>query len=66
LDPFFGSGTVGVVCQELGRDFIGIELHPEYVSLADKRLSRAARKADIFNELWQKTARPVSTHAPSR
>jgi site-specific DNA-methyltransferase (cytosine-N4-specific) len=65
LDPFFGSGTVGVVCQELGRDFIGIELHPEYVSLADKRLSRVARKADISNELWQKIARPASTHTPS-
>jgi len=50
LDPFFGSGTVGVVCQELQRNFIGIELHPEYVSLADKRLSCAAREAGMFNE----------------
>jgi len=39
LDPFFGSGTVGVVCQETKRNFIGIELHPDYVSLADRRLS---------------------------
>lgn len=38
LDPFFGSGTVGVVCQEEGRQYIGIELNPEYVALAVERL----------------------------
>ncbi|MFA5203298.1 MAG: site-specific DNA-methyltransferase [Lentisphaeria bacterium] len=39
LDPFFGSGTVGLVCQRLGRRFIGIELHPEYVKIANRRLA---------------------------
>lgn len=38
LDPFFGSGTVGVVCQEESRQYVGIELNPEYVSLASQRL----------------------------
>jgi len=38
LDPFFGAGTVGVVCKELNREFIGIELKPEYVEIAEKRL----------------------------
>ena len=38
IDPFFGSGTVGVVCQRLGRRFIGIELNPEYVEIARERL----------------------------
>ena len=38
LDPFFGSGTTGVVATELGRDFIGIELNPKYVEIAKKRL----------------------------
>lgn len=38
LDPFFGSGTVGVVCQEYNRKFIGIELNPDYVNIAVKRL----------------------------
>ena len=38
LDPFAGSGTVGVVAQKLGRAFIGIELNPEYVKLAEARL----------------------------
>jgi len=38
LDPFFGSGTAGVVAKENSRKYIGIELHPEYVSLALDRL----------------------------
>jgi len=38
LDPFAGSGTVGLVCAEHGRDFVGIELNPEYITLAQERL----------------------------
>ena len=38
LDPFAGSGTVGVVAQRLGREFIGVELNPEYIKLAEARL----------------------------
>ena len=38
LDPFFGSGTVGVVCAEQNRKYVGIELQPEYVTMAAKRL----------------------------
>jgi site-specific DNA-methyltransferase (adenine-specific) len=46
LDPFFGSGTVGVVARRLGRDFLGIELNPEYVRLAEQRLGiRSAERA---------------------
>lgn len=39
LDPFFGSGTTGEVALQHNRDFIGIELNPEYCSLAQERLS---------------------------
>ncbi|EGR2501200.1 site-specific DNA-methyltransferase [Vibrio cholerae] len=39
LDPFFGSGTVGVVCREESRNYLGIELNPEYVSIAVDRLN---------------------------
>ncbi len=39
LDPFFGSGTVGLVCQELGRECTGIELNDEYADIARKRLN---------------------------
>ena len=38
LDPFFGSGTTGVVCNELGRHCVGIELNTEYADLARERL----------------------------
>ena len=38
IDPFFGSGTVGVVCQRLGRRFLGIELNPEFAEIARGRL----------------------------
>ncbi|MBU0718048.1 MAG: site-specific DNA-methyltransferase [Planctomycetes bacterium] len=38
LDPFFGSGTVGLASVGLGRTFVGIELKQEYVLLAARRL----------------------------
>lgn len=40
LDPFFGSGTTGVVCDELGRDCVGIELKEDYAQLARERLAK--------------------------
>jgi site-specific DNA-methyltransferase (cytosine-N4-specific) len=39
LDPFFGSGTVGIVASGLDRRYVGIELNPEYVDLAAERLN---------------------------
>lgn len=41
LDPFFGTGTVGVVANRLGRDFLGIELNPTFSRLARRRLRRS-------------------------
>lgn len=40
LDPFFGTGTTGVVCKQLGRHFIGIEADDEYVELARARIAK--------------------------
>jgi site-specific DNA-methyltransferase (cytosine-N4-specific) len=37
LDPFFGSGTTGQVAERLGRQWIGIELNPDYIALAKDR-----------------------------
>lgn len=39
LDCFMGSGSTGVACKETGRDFIGIELAPEYFKTAQERLT---------------------------
>lgn len=38
LDPFAGSGTTGCVALRHGRRFLGVELNPEYVALADRRI----------------------------
>lgn len=38
LDPFMGTGTTGVACQLLGREFIGIEKESEYFEIAKNRL----------------------------
>lgn len=38
LDPFGGAGTTGLVADRLGRNAILIELNPEYVSIADRRI----------------------------
>ena len=37
LDPFFGSGTTGRVAIGLDRDYLGIELNPEYIEIANRR-----------------------------
>ncbi|HVE46027.1 MAG TPA: site-specific DNA-methyltransferase [Acidimicrobiales bacterium] len=41
LDPFAGSGTTVLVAGRHGRRFVGVELHPEYMSMAQHRLQRA-------------------------
>ena len=41
LDCSMGSGTTGVACKNLGRDFIGIELNPEYFRIAEERIEKA-------------------------
>lgn len=38
LDPFMGAGTTAVVARKLNRNFIGFELNPEYIEIANKRL----------------------------
>jgi DNA modification methylase len=42
LDPFFGAGTVGVVAEQHRRNWLGIELNPDYAAIAEERI-RVAR-----------------------
>ena len=45
LDPFSGSGTTGKVSYDLGRQYIGIELNPDYVELSQKRVGNHMQKS---------------------
>lgn len=38
LDPFMGAGTTALVARKLNRNYIGFELNPEYLKIAEKRL----------------------------
>ena len=40
LDPFMGSGTTAITARTLGRHYLGIELNPEYIKLAEDRLKQ--------------------------
>ena len=44
LDPFMGSGTTGVACKNLNRNFIGIELDPTYFQIAKERINNTPNK----------------------
>lgn len=41
LDPFMGSGTTGIACQNLNRDFVGMELDENYFKIAKERIEQA-------------------------
>ena len=51
LDPFMGSGTTGMVAKELGRYFIGCELHDDYSELIRQRMPVEISSQDIQNPL---------------
>ena len=48
LDPFMGSGTTGFVANKLGRHYIGIELNPEYVEMAERRIGLEKSRLKLF------------------
>jgi len=45
LDPMMGSGTVGKMCKNLNRDFIGIELDEEYFKIAKDRITNTLKQS---------------------
>ena len=48
LDPFLGSGTTAAVAARLGRRFVGIEINPDYVKIAESRLSTVMNKSNLL------------------
>ena len=47
LDPFMGSGTTGVACRLLNRDFIGYEIEGKYFEIAEKRINSKPNQLTI-------------------
>jgi DNA modification methylase len=47
LDPFIGAGTTGLVAYNLHRNYIGIELNPEYVKMAEKRIKKVVSRGGL-------------------
>ncbi len=54
LDPFIGSGTAGLVALRMERRFVGIELNPEYMKIAEDRL--LAREGEDWDEFRSRFA----------
>lgn len=48
LDPFMGSGTTAIVASKLGRDYVGIELNPEYKEMAERRIKLQKTNLTLF------------------
>ena len=48
LDPFMGSGTTGVACMNLGRQFIGIEIDRRYFDIACRRIEAAQAQGQLL------------------
>ena len=48
LDPFMGSGTTGVACKILDREFIGFEMKKEYFEIAEKRIDGTPESVDSY------------------
>lgn len=48
LDPFFGSGTTGIVATKFNRKYVGIELNPEYIEISNKRVGNIQMTLEGF------------------
>jgi len=47
-DPFMGAGTTALVALKLGRKFIGSELNPDYIEIANKRIEPYLKQLNLF------------------
>lgn len=49
LDPFMGSGSTGVACVRENRQFVGIEINPDYHALATQRVREVERELNVLH-----------------
>lgn len=47
-DPFMGSGTTGIVAIKLSRNYVGSEINPDYVAIAEKRIQPIKDQTNLF------------------
>jgi len=52
FDPFCGAGTVPVVCERLGRQFIACEINPSYCRIAESRLAKTVKGGEPTENLF--------------
>lgn len=64
LDPFAGSGTTCVAARRLGRHFIGYEIHPDYVRLAEARLAEPKSPRDSIRAPRSRARQPARKSSP--
>jgi len=50
LDPFTGSGAIGVAARMVGRRFVGVEIQPEYTERAQERINGTEKNTQ--GSLW--------------
>ncbi|MFN3422514.1 MAG: DNA-methyltransferase, partial [Armatimonadota bacterium] len=48
LDPFIGSGTTAIAAMKTGRTFVGYEINPDYVALANQRIEAFLAQKPLF------------------
>ena len=48
FDPFMGSGTTGLICERLNRRWLGCEINPDYVALAERRIKQERDRVKLF------------------
>lgn len=64
LDPFNGAATTGVVCKRLKREYLGIELNPEYVDISNERLQRVGAEIYMEQNQFSFLRRTPNDHCP--
>ncbi|HSQ03688.1 MAG TPA: DNA methyltransferase [Burkholderiales bacterium] len=57
-DPFIGSGTTAVACQQMKRHFIGVEINPEYAAIATSRLKEPLPPAPAATQVSDEEEAP--------
>lgn len=70
LDPFLGSGSTSVTAKKLGRNYVGIEMNPQYCAWAEYRLERAETDDYIQgyqdNVFWERNSLQEQKKIPKR